>query len=269
MNSTMTTTRNRSTRHPIQTALTLIPALLTLSLITVAANLYHNRRRLTPEPIHHPVLLFRDPRHCLSHPGTRIFHVRGDRNILASGPLATCHFEPTLDKHSARLVARVPRSKLNRVLAYFIDLKQECDRRAGLGSPLPFATEGTPAGGIEKEWVRLAARGLQNNGILTSGGNKPAPTTSPSQEWKKNGYVEIWEAVIINHCEGWVIEPDHVGILSLEDDDEDPFTWINSTTPEYKSFDGQWISLKQKNSFYRNCNNTATTTTATMTKTYL
>ncbi|KAA8910799.1 hypothetical protein FN846DRAFT_904753 [Sphaerosporella brunnea] len=282
----MTTSPRRTS--PLTTILTLLPCLLAVSLFTALQHLYHNRRRLTAEPIDHPVLIFRDPRHCLSHPANRVFNVRADRNILASAPLAHCFFEAELVESECRFVARVERKKMKEVLAYMMEVKKGCDKGYAIQSPLPWGTEGTEAGDIEAEWVRRVTRGLRRaGGKLWSGFESaykrptPLPIGRPRKgsmnghaiggerrDWERDeyhrrggrgedrwweededlendeheGWFEVWEGVVSNRCEGWVVEPEHNGYVSLEDDDEDPFTWVNSIKSNLRIFDGAWVS---------------------------
>jgi hypothetical protein len=247
----MSTSPRRTSR--LTTILTLLPCILAVSLFTTLHALYTNRRRLSAQPIDHPVLLFRDPRHCLSHPANRVFNVRADRNILASAPLAHCFFEAELVESECRFVARVERKKWKEVLAYMMDVKRGCDKRAGLESPLQWGSEGTRASGVEEEWVRLVAKGLRRAGSRLWSGfeaayRRPTPMTGRGRkgsvnghakgEWEREefvrrggyweeeeeeeeqGWFEVWEGVVANRCEGWVVEPEHSGCVSLEDDDE-------------------------------------------------
>ena len=229
----MSSPRRRSS--PLGTALTIIPCLLAISIFTALQHLYNTRRRLTATPIYHPVLLFRDPRHCLSHPANRVFSVRADRNILASAPLAHCFFEAELVEEECRLVTRVDRRNMKEVLGWMMDVKRGCDKVAGLKSPLPWGSNEMEAEDIETEWVRLVARGLKRAGsrlwskLETWKGAMYGGEDDEGRGWwyddqyedeECEGWFEVWEAVVKNRCEGWVVEPEHQGYISLEDDDE-------------------------------------------------
>ncbi|CCX17483.1 Protein of unknown function [Pyronema omphalodes CBS 100304] len=280
----------------LTTALTIIPCILFISIFTALQHLYHTRRRLTPVPVSHPVLIFRDPRHCLSHPGNRIFNVRSDRNILASAPLAHCFFQAELVEQECRFICRVDKEKMKDVLALMMKVKVSCDKAKGLGAPLPWGTEAGRAQEVEGEWTKVMAAGLRKfGGRLFSGevrggkdrdrerrrrrrrssvassragaggggwrqgwgwgeDNEEYLGFEEEEEDKEDGklgpWFEVWEGTVQNRCAGWVVEPQHDGLVSLEDDDEDPFTWVNIQRANLRAFDGEWVP-RRRDSVYQ------------------
>jgi len=122
------------------------------------------------------------------------------------------------------------------VLAWMMEVKKGCDKTEGVKSPLPWGSEGSQAKGVEREWSRLCAKGLRKfGGRLWSGyGDRRAKGNGYArrrgswwdEEWEEredreeDGWFEIWEGVVKNRCAGWVVEPQHLGSVSLEDDDE-------------------------------------------------
>lgn len=237
-------TSPRRRNSTLTSALTLIPCVIAISLFTAIQHLYINRRRLTPQPVSHPVLLFRDPRHCLSHPANRVFNVRADRNILASAPLAHCFFEAELIESECRFVTRVDRDRMREVLAWMMEVKKGCDKTSGVDSPLPWGSQANgPANVVEREWSRLCAKGLRKFGGKLWSGYGGEKKKKLNGKMMQNGYgrrgswwdeeddddsredrgcdwFEVWEGVVVNRCAGWVVEPQHIGCVSLEDDDE-------------------------------------------------
>ena len=149
-------------------------------------------------------------------------------------------------EEECRFITRVERRKMKEVLGWMMDVKRGCDKVAGLKSPLPWGSDGMEAEDIEMEWVRLVARGLKRAGsrlwsgfeaaykVPWKGGKGGKGARSHREEddgrgwWHEDeyeeeedeGWFEVWEAVVKNRCEGWVVEPEHQGYISLEDDDE-------------------------------------------------
>ncbi|KAF8532633.1 hypothetical protein BDD12DRAFT_901978 [Trichophaea hybrida] len=260
-------TSPRRRNSTLTTALTIIPCVLAISLFTAIQHLYHTRRRLTSTPVSHPVLFFRDPKHCLSHPANRVFNVRADRNILASAPLAHCFFEAELVESECVFVTKVDRRRMRDVLAWMMEVKKGCDKTTGVKSPLPWGSEAGQAITVEREWARLCAKGLRKfGGRLWSGYNEKRTKGNGyggrrgswwDEEWEEqrddneDGWFEVWEGVVQNRCAGWVVEPQHTGIVSLEDDDEEPFTWVNIQRANMRVFDGEWMPRGRRDSLYR------------------
>jgi hypothetical protein len=198
-------------------ATTFLPYFVCISLLTWAYDLYTSRRHFSPRPVAHHVLLFRHPGLPLSHPSTRIFNVRADRNILASGLLSHCFFEPELVEEDCRFLVKLPRRQMPEVLAWFMKVKGGCDKVQGLESPLDYGEEGTKAKRTERDWVDLCAAGLVGiQGERQFGGHQEVEYEEGG-EWAE--YFEVWRGVVRNRCEGWVVEPGHE-FGSLEDDDE-------------------------------------------------
>lgn len=88
-----------------------------------------------------------------------------------------------------------------------MDMKRSVDHVYGIQAPLPWGAEGRPARPVQREWVKAVGRWLKEK----EGGNVPFPGELT---------VEIWDVRIQNRCEGWVVEPWHYGVGSLQDDDE-------------------------------------------------
>jgi len=235
-------TRLSSSAAP-NTATTLLPYFFCISFLTWAYDLYISRRHFSPQPVAHHVLLFRHPGLPLSHPSTRVFNVRADRNILASGLLSHCFFEPELAEEDCRFLVKLPRRRMPEVLAWFMKVKRGCDKMQWLESPLEYGEEGTKAKGIERDWVDLCAAGLVGMQGERQFGGRHEEGYEEGEGWEE--YFEVWKGVVRNRCEGWVVEPGHK-FGSLEDDDEMPYTWDNSVWPKLKVFDGEWASSRPR-----------------------
>lgn len=112
-------------------------------------------------------------------------------------------------ERDCRYVGRVRRGREERgILRWMMRVKKQVDGEFGVGGVLPWGSEVKgETRGVGAEWVRRIARGLRKRW----GGDVEAEV---------GGWFEVWEGVIVNRCTGWVVEPEHLGLASLEDDDE-------------------------------------------------
>ncbi|KAI5785877.1 hypothetical protein EDC01DRAFT_778900 [Geopyxis carbonaria] len=223
-------------RSTVATTAVMIPALLAIGAATWLYDLYSYRRRYSRSPAYHPSLLLRPSpaTTALSDPANRIFNVRADRNILASGLMDHCHFDAEVLESQSRLICKLPRSRMKAMLEFFVGVKKEVDRAHGLLSPLPYDTPDIPAQAVEREWVQRCAGGLR------AAAKAASLDPEMAREMDTAGAFEVWEVVVRNRCRGWVVEPYHLELNSLDDDDEMPFTWTNTRGQELKGFGGRW-----------------------------